>query len=51
MLGLYVSDHPLRGMETALARLTECTITDVKDDDPAADGSGARVRSRWWAGW
>jgi DNA polymerase-3 subunit alpha len=38
MLGLYVSDHPLRGMEAALARLTECSIADVKDDEPTVDG-------------
>jgi DNA polymerase-3 subunit alpha len=44
MLGLYVSDHPLRGVETALARLTECSIADLKDLDDvggvAAGGSG-----------
>ena len=41
MLGLYVSDHPLRGFESALARLTECSIADVKDlDDSSADLSG-----------
>jgi DNA polymerase-3 subunit alpha len=39
MLGLYVSDHPLRGVEAALARLTECSIADLKDEDPTADGS------------
>ncbi|MFZ0665546.1 MAG: DNA polymerase III subunit alpha, partial [Acidimicrobiales bacterium] len=33
MLGLYVSDHPLRGLESALARLTECSIADLKDLD------------------
>ena len=31
MLGLYVSDHPLMGAEAALARRTECTITDLAD--------------------
>ena len=42
MLGLYVSDHPLRGVEAALARLTECSIADLKDlDDAAAVGAGA----------
>ena len=41
MLGLYVSDHPLRGFEAALARLTDCSIADLKElDDGAGDGSG-----------
>ncbi len=41
MLGLYVSDHPLRGVEAALARLTDCSIADLKElDDGPADGSG-----------
>jgi DNA polymerase-3 subunit alpha len=31
MLGLYVSDHPLMGAEAALARRTECTITDLAE--------------------
>ena len=39
MLGLYVSDHPLRGLEAALGRLTECSIGEVKDQDPVADGT------------
>ena len=38
MLGLYVSDHPLRGIESALARLTECSIAELKEID---DGTGA----------
>jgi len=29
MLGLYVSDHPLMGYEQALARLTDCSISDI----------------------
>ncbi len=28
MLGLYVSDHPLMGLETALRRRTDCTIAE-----------------------
>ena len=42
MLGLYVSDHPLRGFESALARLTECSIADLKEEDfsPAPDANG-----------
>ena len=30
MLGLYVSDHPLMGAETALRRRTECTIAELE---------------------
>jgi DNA polymerase-3 subunit alpha len=33
MLGLYVSDHPLRGFEGALARVTDCSVADVKEID------------------
>jgi DNA polymerase-3 subunit alpha len=41
MLGLYVSDHPLRGVEAALSRLTECSIADLKDlDDSGAVSAG-----------
>jgi DNA polymerase-3 subunit alpha len=31
MLGLYVSDHPLMGVEAALRRLVECSIADLAD--------------------
>jgi len=31
MLGLYVSDHPLMGAETALRRAAECTIAELRD--------------------
>ncbi|NDA00488.1 MAG: DNA polymerase III subunit alpha [Acidimicrobiia bacterium] len=31
MLGLYVSDHPLRGLEHVLARRATCAIVDVVD--------------------
>ena len=43
MLGLYVSDHPLRGFEGALSRLTDCTVTELKDgeqDGFAHEGNG-----------
>ncbi|MDQ1454671.1 MAG: polymerase subunit alpha, partial [Actinomycetota bacterium] len=33
MLGLYVSDHPLMGVEHALRRLVECSIADLSDLD------------------
>jgi DNA polymerase-3 subunit alpha len=42
MLGLYVSDHPLRGIEGALARLVECSIADLKEEDPVGDGGIGR---------
>ncbi|HWC40182.1 MAG TPA: DNA polymerase III subunit alpha, partial [Acidimicrobiales bacterium] len=31
MLGLYVSDHPLMGMEAALAKHADCTITALRE--------------------
>ncbi len=31
MLGLYLSDHPLKGMEGALARHTDTTLAELKD--------------------
>jgi DNA polymerase-3 subunit alpha len=31
MLGFYVSDHPLRGLETVLSRRVTCQIVDVPD--------------------
>lgn len=31
MLGLYVSDHPLMGAETALRKHTECTISELRE--------------------
>ena len=36
MLGLYVSDHPLMGVEAALRRLVECSITDLNELDDGA---------------
>jgi DNA polymerase-3 subunit alpha len=31
MLGLYISDHPLLGVEAALARHTDTTVTELRD--------------------
>jgi DNA polymerase-3 subunit alpha len=31
MLGLYVSDHPLMGIEQALARHTDCPLAELRD--------------------
>ena len=42
MLGLYVSDHPLMGFEAALARHTDCSLSDMRDDDPLASVGGDR---------
>ena len=36
MLGLYVSDHPLLGVEAALRRKVDCTVAEVAERD---DGS------------
>ncbi len=36
MLGLYVSDHPLMGVEHALRRLVECSIADLNELDDGA---------------
>jgi DNA polymerase-3 subunit alpha len=38
MLGLYVSDHPLAGLELQLAKHASSTITDVLGGDVAKDG-------------
>jgi len=51
MLGLYVSDHPLRGFESALARITDCSISDLKEDDVlSTDPSGREGQIRSVAG-
>lgn len=34
MLGLYISDHPLRGVEHALRRLTTSSIRDLEEREP-----------------
>ena len=39
MLGLYVSDHPLLGLEHLLSRGTDCTIGQLMLDEERADGS------------
>jgi DNA polymerase III subunit alpha len=41
MLGLYISDHPLMGMEGSLARLTDCTLAELRDADPDPTGGSA----------
>jgi DNA polymerase-3 subunit alpha len=45
MLGLYVSDHPLMGYEAALARHTDCSLSDMRDDDSGDVGDrGGPIR-------
>jgi DNA polymerase-3 subunit alpha len=39
MLGLYVSDHPLRGLESALRRVATHSIRDVLDSEAAGLGA------------
>ena len=39
MLGLYVSDHPLSGLEHVLSRAAETTIATLLADEERADGS------------
>ena len=43
MLGLYVSDHPLMGVEGVLKRYTDMSITDLRNlgDTPSAGGDSA----------
>ncbi len=38
MLGLYISDHPLMGLEGSLGRLTDCTLAELRDIDPDPSG-------------
>jgi DNA polymerase-3 subunit alpha len=42
MLGLYVSDHPLHGLESTLSRMTDCSIAELKEDDGPAIGAMGR---------
>ena len=39
MLGLYVSDHPLAGLEHVLAAAADCSIVSLMSDETRADGS------------
>jgi len=43
MLGLYVSDHPLSGLEHVLSRAAETTIATLVADEERADGSVVTV--------
>jgi DNA polymerase-3 subunit alpha len=43
MLGLYVSDHPLLGIEHILAAVADCSIASLVDGEDRADGSVVTV--------
>jgi DNA polymerase-3 subunit alpha len=43
MLGLYVSDHPLLGLEHVLSAASDCTIGDLLVDEERADGTTVTV--------
>ncbi len=43
MLGLYVSDHPLFGVEHILARLADCSIAVLTADDGRPDGATVTI--------
>ena len=43
MLGLYVSDHPLLGLEHVLATATDCTIGQLLLDEERPDGTQVTV--------
>jgi DNA polymerase-3 subunit alpha len=42
MLGLYVSDHPLFGVEHIIARESDCSLADLMEEDPAERPAGSR---------
>ncbi|MGH9073173.1 MAG: DNA polymerase III subunit alpha [Acidimicrobiales bacterium] len=44
MLGLYVSDHPLMGVEAALRRLTEVSLAELRDSGAAGTLAEGSVR-------
>jgi DNA polymerase III subunit alpha len=53
MLGLYISDHPLRGVEAALRRHSEVTIAELRAGAEAAggeQGGGDAFVPRWVGG-
>jgi len=43
MLGLYVSDHPLKGIENQLASLSDATIASLLADEDRPDGATVNV--------
>ncbi|MBL8931496.1 MAG: DNA polymerase III subunit alpha [Kineosporiaceae bacterium] len=43
MLGLYVSDHPLFGLEHILSRESDCSVAALHADDSRPDGAGITI--------
>ena len=43
MLGLYVSDHPLFGLEHVLSNASDCTIGQLMADEERPDGSNISI--------
>ncbi len=43
MLGLYVSDHPLFGVEHILSRAADCSIAALTADDSRPDGANVTI--------
>lgn len=43
MLGLYVSDHPLQGLEHVLRASSDCTVGELLTNAELPDGSTARI--------
>nr|MDQ6936051.1 OB-fold nucleic acid binding domain-containing protein [Actinomycetota bacterium] len=43
MLGLYVSDHPLLGLEHVLANTADCTVGQLLDSSDKADGASVTI--------
>jgi DNA polymerase-3 subunit alpha len=43
MLGLYVSDHPLAGLEHVLANTADCSIGQLLADEERADGTTVTI--------
>jgi len=43
MLGLYVSDHPLFGVEHVLASQTDCSVAELMADEERPDGTQVTV--------
>jgi DNA polymerase-3 subunit alpha len=53
MLGLYVSDHPLMGVEAAMRRHTDVTIAELRESAAASAGGyggDGRAELRWVGG-
>ncbi len=53
MLGLYLSDHPLKGVGGALARHVDTTIAELRDQLQGVDAGPGRLRdgeARWVGG-